>query len=108
MYLLRWHGRALPSLFTLNRSRVSWLSTLPRVVLIYLTNLDPQTLYLLDEGSITKFHRGRIMAQNLHAQQMPLGIQRSRSRLGELLAADTLVAAGSATLITPAVMIFDR
>jgi hypothetical protein len=28
--------------------------------------------------------------------------------MGELLAADVLVAAGSATLITPAVMIFDR
>lgn len=39
---------------------------------------------------------------------MPLGIQRSGSRLGELLVADSLVAAGSAALITPAVMIFDR
>lgn len=28
--------------------------------------------------------------------------------MGELLAADVLVAAGSATLVTPAVMIFDR
>ncbi|KAJ5681578.1 uncharacterized protein N7477_001518 [Penicillium maclennaniae] len=48
------------------------------------------------------------MTQNMQEKPMPLGIQRSRSRLGELLAADTLVAAGSATLITPAVMIFDR
>lgn len=48
------------------------------------------------------------MTQNLQEQHLPLGIQRSRSRLGELLVADTLVAAGSATLITPAVMIFDR
>ncbi|OQD68528.1 hypothetical protein PENDEC_c034G06009 [Penicillium decumbens] len=48
------------------------------------------------------------MTQNLEETPMPLGIQRSRSRLGEFLAADTLVAAGSATLITPAVMIFDR
>ncbi|KAJ5096202.1 hypothetical protein NUU61_005558 [Penicillium alfredii] len=48
------------------------------------------------------------MTQNLRDQPLPFGIQRSRSRLGELLAADTLVAAGSATLITPAVMIFDR
>lgn len=39
---------------------------------------------------------------------MSLAIQRSRSRLSELMVADTLVAAGSATLITPAVMIFDR
>lgn len=49
------------------------------------------------------------MAQNLQEQShLPLGIQRSRSRLVELLFADTLVAAGSATVITPAVMIFDR
>lgn len=49
------------------------------------------------------------MSQNLQQDKhMPLGLQRSHSRLGELLAADTLVAAGSATLITPAVMIFDR
>lgn len=39
---------------------------------------------------------------------MPLGIQRGGSRLAELMVADTLVAAGSATLVTPAVMIFDR
>ncbi|KAJ5580075.1 uncharacterized protein N7459_006060 [Penicillium hispanicum] len=48
------------------------------------------------------------VTQDLQEKPLPLGIQRSRSRLGELLAADTLVAAGSATLITPAVMIFDR
>lgn len=48
------------------------------------------------------------MTQNLQDQSLPLGFQRSRGRLGELLAADTLVAAGSATLVTPAVMIFDR
>ncbi|KAJ5807013.1 hypothetical protein N7474_010605 [Penicillium riverlandense] len=48
------------------------------------------------------------MTQNLQDQPFPFGLQRSRSRMGELLAADVLVAAGSATLITPAVMIFDR
>ncbi|KAJ5108819.1 hypothetical protein N7456_005494 [Penicillium angulare] len=48
------------------------------------------------------------MAQQMQERSMPLGIQRSHSRLGELMVADTLVAAGSATLITPAVMIFDR
>lgn len=48
------------------------------------------------------------MTQTLQEQTMPLGIQRSGSRLGELLVADSLVAAGSAALITPAVMIFDR
>ncbi|KAJ6140505.1 hypothetical protein N7470_010301 [Penicillium chermesinum] len=48
------------------------------------------------------------MTPDLQDKSMPIGIQRSRSRLGELLVADTLVAAGSATLITPAVMIFDR
>jgi hypothetical protein len=31
-----------------------------------------------------------------------------RNRLAEYLAADVLVAAGSATLVTPAVMILDR
>jgi hypothetical protein len=48
------------------------------------------------------------MNQNLQEKHMPLGIHRSGSRLAELMVADTLVAAGSATLITPAVMIFDR
>ncbi|KAJ5708090.1 hypothetical protein N7488_007891 [Penicillium malachiteum] len=48
------------------------------------------------------------MSQTLQESPIPMGIQRSRSRVGELLVADTLVAAGSATLITPAVMIFDR
>ncbi|KAJ5632274.1 hypothetical protein N7490_008613 [Penicillium lividum] len=48
------------------------------------------------------------MTQTLQDKSMPLGYQRSRSRLGELLVADSLVAAGSAALITPAVMIFDR
>ncbi|KAJ5778519.1 hypothetical protein N7520_001765 [Penicillium odoratum] len=48
------------------------------------------------------------MTQSLQDKSMPLGYQRSRSRLGELLVADSLVAAGSAALITPAVMIFDR
>ncbi|KAJ5631647.1 uncharacterized protein N7484_011747 [Penicillium longicatenatum] len=48
------------------------------------------------------------MTQTLQDKTMPLGIQRSGSRLGELLVADSLVAAGSAALITPAVMIFDR
>ncbi|KAJ5747996.1 uncharacterized protein N7511_009692 [Penicillium nucicola] len=50
------------------------------------------------------------MTQNLQHQDqaLPFGIHRTRSRMAELLAADVLVAAGSATLITPAVMIFDR
>ncbi|KAJ5935626.1 hypothetical protein N7466_005173 [Penicillium verhagenii] len=48
------------------------------------------------------------MTQTLQDKAMPLGIQRSQSRLGELMLADSLVAAGSAALITPAVMIFDR
>ncbi|KAJ5222616.1 uncharacterized protein N7469_008856 [Penicillium citrinum] len=48
------------------------------------------------------------MSQELQDKHMSLAIQRSRSRLSELMVADTLVAAGSATLITPAVMIFDR
>ncbi|XHG05849.1 hypothetical protein AWENTII_009062 [Aspergillus wentii] len=42
------------------------------------------------------------------SRHLPLSFQRSGSRMAELLAADTIVAAGSATLITPAVMIFDR
>ncbi|BCR84102.1 uncharacterized protein ACHE_11504S [Aspergillus chevalieri] len=47
------------------------------------------------------------MEQDLDIKQpLPFGFK--RNRLAELLAADTLVAAGSATLITPAVMIFDR
>lgn len=47
------------------------------------------------------------MAQELDTKQsLPLGFL--RNRLAELLATDALVAAGSATLITPAVMIFDR
>lgn len=47
------------------------------------------------------------MAQNLDMQQpLPFGFK--RNRLAEFLATDVLVAAGSATLITPAVMIFDR
>jgi len=75
----------------------------------YLTpTLDGHTAYKLDEGSIVDLSYQRIMTQNLEETPMPLGIQRSRSRLSEFLAADTLVAAGSATLITPAVMIFDR
>lgn len=82
----------------------SFLHTFP--VTTY-TTLVCHTAYKLDEGSIVHFYHQRIMTQNLQ-ETMPLGIQRSRSRLGELLAADTLVAAGSATLITPAVMIFDR
>ncbi|KAJ5731094.1 uncharacterized protein N7483_005602 [Penicillium malachiteum] len=48
------------------------------------------------------------MSQTLQESPIQMGIQRSRSRLGDLLVADTVVAAGSATLITPAVMIFDR
>jgi hypothetical protein len=41
-------------------------------------------------------------------QALPFNIQHTKSRMAELLAADVAVAAGSATLITPAVMIFDR
>ncbi|KAJ6015698.1 hypothetical protein N7540_010289 [Penicillium herquei] len=48
------------------------------------------------------------MSQTLQESPIQMGIQRSRSGLGDLLVADTVVAAGSATLITPAVMIFDR
>ncbi|KAJ5791481.1 uncharacterized protein N7518_008492 [Penicillium psychrosexuale] len=48
------------------------------------------------------------MTQQIQEQAMPFRIQHTRSRMAELLAADVLVAAGSATLITPAVMIFDR
>ena len=49
-----------------------------------------------------------IVTQDLRDQPLALRIQRGRNRLAELLVADTLVAAGSAALITPAVMIFDR
>lgn len=48
------------------------------------------------------------MIQDLQEKHMSLSIQRNGSRLAELMVADTLVAAGSATLVTPAVMIFDR
>jgi hypothetical protein len=48
------------------------------------------------------------MNHNMKDQTLPLGIHRTGSRLAELLVADTLVAAGSSALITPAVMIFDR
>ncbi|KAJ5180712.1 hypothetical protein N7492_003922 [Penicillium capsulatum] len=49
------------------------------------------------------------MAQNLQDNNhLPWSLQRTRSRLGEFLLADALAAAGSATVITPAVMIFDR
>jgi hypothetical protein len=48
------------------------------------------------------------MTQKVQEQAMPFGIQHTKSRMAELLAADVLIAAGSATLITPAVMIFDR
>ncbi|KAJ5389377.1 uncharacterized protein N7496_000445 [Penicillium cataractarum] len=48
------------------------------------------------------------MNHNMKDQALPLSIHRTGSRLGELLVADTLVAAGSSALITPAVMIFDR
>lgn len=48
------------------------------------------------------------MNHNMKDQALPLGIHRTGSRLGELIVADTLVAAGSSALITPAVMIFDR
>ncbi|PKY01161.1 hypothetical protein P168DRAFT_299475 [Aspergillus campestris IBT 28561] len=48
------------------------------------------------------------MAQDLHPRHgLSFEIQR-RSRLVECLTADALVAAGSATLVTPAVMILDR
>lgn len=48
------------------------------------------------------------MSQKLEEKALPFGIQHTKSRMAELLAADVVVAAGSATLITPAVMIFDR
>ncbi|KAJ5503194.1 hypothetical protein N7463_006068 [Penicillium fimorum] len=48
------------------------------------------------------------MTQKVQEQAMPFGIQHTKSRMAELLAADVVIAAGSATLITPAVMIFDR
>ncbi|KAJ5824313.1 hypothetical protein N7447_006653 [Penicillium robsamsonii] len=48
------------------------------------------------------------MTQKVQEQAMPFGIQHTKTRMAELLAADVLIAAGSATLITPAVMIFDR
>ncbi|KAJ5877178.1 hypothetical protein N7455_000643 [Penicillium solitum] len=48
------------------------------------------------------------MTQQIQEQAMPFGIHHTKSRMAELLAADVVVAAGSATLITPAVMIFDR
>ncbi|OQE30654.1 hypothetical protein PENFLA_c002G04014 [Penicillium flavigenum] len=48
------------------------------------------------------------MTQQIREEAMPFGIQHTKSRMAELLAADVVVAAGSATLITPAVMIFDR
>ncbi|KAJ5890723.1 uncharacterized protein N7473_006951 [Penicillium subrubescens] len=48
------------------------------------------------------------MNHNMKDHALPLGIHRTGSRLGELIVADTLVAAGSSALITPAVMIFDR
>jgi hypothetical protein len=47
------------------------------------------------------------MEHDLAIQQaFPFPMQ--RNRLAELLTADALVAAGSASLITPAVMILDR
>lgn len=47
------------------------------------------------------------MAQDYETKQIPfLGIR--RNRLVETLTTDVLAAAGSATLITPAVIIFDR
>lgn len=47
------------------------------------------------------------MAQDFEAKQtFPFDVK--RNRLFEFLAADVLAAAGSATLITPAVIIFDR
>lgn len=48
------------------------------------------------------------MTQQIQEQAMPFAIPHTKSRMAELLAADVVVAAGSATLITPAVMIFDR
>lgn len=48
------------------------------------------------------------MSHDMKDQTLPLGIHRTGSRLAELLVADTMVAAGSSALITPAVMIFDR
>ncbi|CAG8141101.1 unnamed protein product [Penicillium salamii] len=48
------------------------------------------------------------MSQKLEDKALPFGIHHTKSRMAELLAADVVVAAGSATLITPAVMIFDR
>lgn len=47
------------------------------------------------------------MAQDFETSQTPfLGVR--RNRLFETLTTDVLAAAGSATLITPAVIIFDR
>lgn len=47
------------------------------------------------------------MAQDFEAKQtFPLGIK--RNHLFETLTTDVLAAAGSATLVTPAVIIFDR
>ncbi|KAJ5543127.1 hypothetical protein N7535_005556 [Penicillium sp. DV-2018c] len=48
------------------------------------------------------------MTQQVQDQALPFGIHYTKSRMAELLAADVVVAAGSASLITPAVMIFDR
>jgi hypothetical protein len=48
------------------------------------------------------------MTQKMEDKALPFNIQHTKSRMAELLAADVVVAAGSATLITPAVMIFDR
>ncbi|KAJ5473313.1 hypothetical protein N7475_002879 [Penicillium sp. IBT 31633x] len=48
------------------------------------------------------------MTQKVQDQALPFGIHYTKSRMAELLAADVVIAAGSATLITPAVMIFDR
>jgi hypothetical protein len=48
------------------------------------------------------------MTQKVQDQTLPFGIHYTKSRMAELLAADVVIAAGSATLITPAVMIFDR
>jgi hypothetical protein len=106
------HCPAFHSFYLILVPRVSFTFVLPQYI-VHCLSLHTQpstafchTAYELDEGNIVDLYR-RIMTQNLQ-ETMPLGIQRSRSRLGELLAADTLVAAGSATLITPAVMIFDR
>ena len=47
------------------------------------------------------------MAQDFEARQtFPLGVK--RNRLFETLTTDVLAAAGAATLVTPAVIIFDR